>query len=69
MVPRVSLSLVFVKFRRLKVLGERGHVQCAIKWIGANVLKGIVFALAPSLHVIYLLDQGLYDVCEILWWL
>lgn len=48
-VPRVSLSLVFVKFWRFKVFRERGHVQCAVKWVGANILKRIVFTFAPSL--------------------
>jgi len=48
-VPRIALSLVFVKFWRFKVFRERGHVQGAVKRVGTNILKRIVFAFAPSL--------------------
>lgn len=69
MIPRVSLSLVFVKFGHFKIFGERGHVQCSIKWIGANILKRILFAFAPNFYINYLLNQGLYNACEIWgWW-
>jgi hypothetical protein len=68
MFPRISFSLVFVKFRHFEVLEKRDHGHGIVKRIRKYLLKSVIFNvtsyLKPFKGILYFLDILGQNACE-----